>query len=114
MKEIVVDKMLVAKCGLYCGACGRYLKGKCPGCMNNTKATWCKVRSCALEHKYETCADCSIKPLDSCREFNSFMAKVFGFIFRSDRAACIQRIGAIGTEAFAKEMAEHRRQSIQR
>jgi len=32
MKEIIADEKLVAKCGLYCGACGAYLKGRCPGC----------------------------------------------------------------------------------
>ncbi len=31
MKEIVSDPKLVAYCGLYCGACKRYLQEKCPG-----------------------------------------------------------------------------------
>ena len=43
MKEIVADPKLVAYCGLYCGACGAYLRGRCPGCIENYKATWCKV-----------------------------------------------------------------------
>jgi hypothetical protein len=27
MKEIIADPQLVAHCGLYCGACGAYLRG---------------------------------------------------------------------------------------
>ena len=50
---------LVARCGLYCGACGSYLKGRCPGCRENVKATWCKVRACCGEHSYASCADCT-------------------------------------------------------
>ena len=45
-KQIVVDKKLIAKCGLYCGACNSYITGKCPGCNENVKATWCKIRNC--------------------------------------------------------------------
>jgi hypothetical protein len=40
MKEVLVNKDLVAHCGLYCGACGAYLKGRCPGCHENVKAGW--------------------------------------------------------------------------
>ena len=28
----------VAACGLYCGACRKFVKGQCPGCKANTKA----------------------------------------------------------------------------
>ena len=114
MKEIVADWNLVAKCGLYCGACKRYLKGACPGCAGNHRATWCKVRSCTTEHGFGNCADCTLKPIVSCKELNSFVAKVFGFIFRSDRRACVERIRAIGPESFAREMAELKLVSIKR
>ena len=43
MKEIVADTNLIGYCGLYCGACKRYLKDKCPGCHKNEKAAWCKT-----------------------------------------------------------------------
>lgn len=114
MKPIVADQSLTAKCGLYCGACSRYLKEKCPGCAANDKASWCKVRLCTIEHGYATCADCRVGAIDDCKMYNSFMAKVFGFIFKSDRRACIERIREIGTEAFAKEMADIRVPSIPR
>lgn len=39
MKQVVADPNLVAYCGLYCGACGAYLKERCPGCHSNAKAT---------------------------------------------------------------------------
>ena len=47
MQSITVDPELVGYCGLYCGACGKYLNGKCRGCHDNVKATWCKVWSFA-------------------------------------------------------------------
>jgi hypothetical protein len=49
-----------------------------------------------------------------CHEFNSFLAKVFGFIFRSDRQACIRLIAAKGLEPYAAEMAQQRIMSIKR
>jgi hypothetical protein len=115
MEPLKVDPKLVAYCGLYCGACGRYHKGRCPGCAENAKATWCKVRTCCQEHTYGSCADCQqyANAMD-CRKFDNFVARVFGFIFRSNRGACIARIKEIGAEAFAQEMAEQRLQSIRR
>ena len=29
-KEVKTDKELIAYCGLYCGACGKYMNDKCP------------------------------------------------------------------------------------
>jgi hypothetical protein len=46
MKTVVADAGLVGYCALYCGACGSYLKDRCPGCHENQRATWCKVREC--------------------------------------------------------------------
>ena len=114
MKEIVADQNLVAKCGLYCGACKRYLNDKCPGCAENEKASWCGVRKCTLEQGYASCADCTLKPIEECKEFNSLMARLFGFIFRSDRKASITRIKQIGPEAYAREMTAANRMSIRR
>ena len=115
MKQIVANASLVAKCGLYCGACKRYLNDKCPGCAANEKASkWCKVRTCNLENGYATCADCGIGSIDTCKLYNHFMAKVFGLIFRSDRRACIERIRAIGPAEFAEEMSAKRMVSLPR
>jgi len=115
MKEIVADKALIAYCGLYCGACRKYLKGSCPGCRENNKASWCKIRSCNLEHGYSSCADCKdfANPMD-CKKFNNFISKIFALIFKSDRAACIEKIKEAGYEGFAKYMAENKLQSVKR
>jgi hypothetical protein len=46
--------------------------------------------------------------------FNNFISKIFGFIFRSDRAACIDQIKEIGIQGHAQKMAAEKRQSIKR
>ncbi len=115
MKEIIADENLVAKCGLYCGACGKYLSGKCFGCAKNEKASWCKVRACCLANNFKTCADCTFfSDCGNCKKFNNFFSKIFQFIFRSDRRACVCRIKEIGADKFAQEMAESKLQSIKR
>ena len=115
MREIIADKNLIAFCGLYCGSCSRYLKENCPGCINNEKASWCKTRTCCLENSYKSCADCGefSNALD-CKKFNNSVSKIFGFIFRSDRPACISFIKEKGYNNFAAEMAEKKRMSIKR
>ena len=106
MKEILKDLNLVAYCGLYCGACGAFLKGRCPGCHDNKKASWCKVRSCCSGRGYKSCAECAeFRNPNDCRFFNNIISKLFGLIFRSDRAACIRQIRERGIEAHAADMA---------
>lgn len=114
MKEIINDKNLVAYCGLYCGACGSYLKGKCPGCKENAKATWCKTRTCCIENSYLSCADCNKTNIMECKKFNNFFSRFIGFILRSDRPACIRAIKRMGYEQFASEMAFKKLQSIRK
>jgi hypothetical protein len=114
-KEIVADSSLVAFCGLYCGACGAYLKGRCPGCQKNKKASWCKARACCLKLGYQTCADCKENkdPME-CKKFNNFVSKLFAFVFRSNRAACIRRIRELGVKEYAVEMASSEKVTIKR
>ena len=104
----------VAACGLYCGACRKFVKKQCPGCKSNTKAAWCKIRSCNIEQNYKSCAHCTISSIEECKMFNNFIGKVFAVLFRSDRAACIRRIQAIGYDAFAEEMHSKKQQTIKR
>jgi hypothetical protein len=109
------DPKLVAFCGLYCGACAQYKRGKCPGCAGNEKAGWCKIRACGLENGYTTCAACTqFADVHDCRKFDNVVARIFGLIFRSDRPANIARIKAVGVESYANEMAAGDRQSILR
>ncbi len=115
MKPIVADLELVAYCGLYCGACGAYLRGRCPGCHENVKASWCKVRSCCMAEQYSSCAECKdYGDTRECKMYNNWIAKIFGFIFRSDRSACIDQIRELGIEGHTKKMAEAKHQSIKR
>ncbi len=115
MNAITSNPDLVAYCGLYCGACGAYLKGRCPGCHENAKATWCAVRSCCIEHKFLSCAQCVEFPnVMDCKKFNNFMSKLFGFLFRSDRGACVAQIKQLGVAGHAENMAQTQRQSIRR
>ncbi len=115
MKEIISNPELVAYCGLYCGACKSYLKEKCPGCHENSKASWCKVRTCCMDNNYATCADCRqfTEPLD-CGKYNNFMSKIFGMVFRSDRAACIRQIREAGLQGHTDRMARQKLHSIKR
>lgn len=95
---------LVAACGLYCGNCSKYKKGKCPGCAENTKAGWCKIRTCDSKCG-QTCAGCSAhNEINDCKQFNNIFAKIFSFIFRSDRRASLLRIQEVGEKQYAKEM----------
>ena len=115
MKPIAAEAELIACCGLYCGACGAYRKGRCPGCRENQKAGWCKVRACCLENHWATCAECTKHDdVAQCRWYNNIIARLFGFIFRSNRRACVLRIKEIGRPAFADEMAEKGTPSLRR
>ena len=115
MKEVTTDTSLVAYCGLYCGACGSYLKGKCPGCAKNEKASWCKVRSCCIANAYGSCADCGQVPdIMDCKKFNNVISKFFAIVMRSNRPACIRAIKQDGREAFARDMAAKKTMTIKR
>lgn len=115
MKEITANAEMVAYCGLYCGACRSYLKDKCPGCHENSKATWCAVRTCCIDNKYLSCADCkTFDDPNACKKFNNIFSKVIGFVLRSDRHACIEQIKKLGVEGHAVRMASEKRQSIKR
>jgi hypothetical protein len=113
-KEIVADEKLVAYCGLYCGACRSYLKGTCPGCAKNTKASWCKIKECCEDHHLKSCADCKYIPLAECKKYNTTISKLIGFVLNSDRAACILRIRELNYHDFALEMTLAKRHTIRR
>ncbi|PKK88064.1 MAG: hypothetical protein CVV64_20445 [Candidatus Wallbacteria bacterium HGW-Wallbacteria-1] len=115
MKEIVSNPEQVAFCGLYCGACKAYLREKCDGCRKAGNRDWCKIRACCLDKGYTSCADCrEFENPNDCSRFNNFISKVFGFVFRSDRAACVKAIRDLGIQGFADNMAESRRQTIKK
>ncbi len=109
------DVKQIAACGLYCAACGAHRKGRCPGCAGNVKATWCKVRSCCVGKSIGSCAECAEYPEPrDCRKFHNPISRLFGFIFRSDRRACVLRLREVGPAAYAAEMAVKGAQTIRR
>jgi hypothetical protein len=114
-KTIESNPNMIAFCGLYCGACRSYLKGKCPGCAENTKATWCNVRKCCMERGIKSCADCTeyTHAMD-CKKFNNFISKIFAFVFRSDRAASIEKIKKIGYMQYSHYCADNKIQVIRK
>jgi hypothetical protein len=114
-EDIRIDPKLIARCGLYCGACGKFQRRLCPGCEQNSKANWCKLRSCCNDAGYGSCADCKLmEDPRACPKFNNLIAKVFGLIFNSDRAACIVKLKQLGPAEYAVFMASHRLQSLPR
>ena len=101
MKEMTNNSQQIAACGLYCGACKKFLNRKCPGCKENEKASWCKIRKCCQEKGLHTCAECD-KDVTECK------------IHNSDRAACIRYIRENGEDAFAEKMAKDQQMTMKR
>lgn len=113
MKNIEADQRLIAACGLYCGACRKYLVGKCRGCHGNEKASWCGIRTCVRRRGYGSCAECASDVTD-CSTYSNFIGRLFAFLLRSDRPACIRYIREHGPQAFADEMARRKCQTMKR
>jgi hypothetical protein len=64
----------------------------------------CKMKACARERGYGTCAECGdFQDLHRCRKLYNPVSRFFGFIFRTDRIANLERIREIGLEPFKVE-----------
>ena len=106
---------LISYCGLYCGECSSFKKGKCPGCAKNEKANWCKVRSCNINRGINSCADCDeFEDVMNCKKFNNFISKIFALVFNSDRHKGILYIKEFGYPSFARQMSDLKRVSMKR
>ena len=115
MKEIAKDTNLIAYCGLYCGNCRQYKKGKCPGCRENEKMTWCKIRKCCIENNYRSCAACSeFVNVNECKKFNNLIGRVVSFFFKSDRKKSIEYIRASGYDDYMVKMVEERKMAFRK
>lgn len=115
MREIKDDAELVARCGLYCGTCGAYLKEKCSGCAGDEKAGWRKAHSCSKERGYRTCAECTdFNSFEDCGKIDNFISKVISLFTHSDRPASLRRIKEIGCAAYASEMAAARSHAVRK
>ncbi len=114
MKTTPVKEInLIAACGLYCGNCGRFKKDKCPGCTTNTKASWCKIRSCCIEKEIANCSACKefVDP-GECAKYNNLISRVIGFFTATDRSLCIDFIQQNGEEKFAAMMTENNKMNL--
>ncbi len=100
------NPQLIAYCGLYCGTCAKYKKGKCPGCQKNDKASWCKIRTCNIDHSFTNCAECYDLPMADCKKLNNTIGKLFGLIFKTDRLASLRYIKDKGEQAYATKMVD--------
>lgn len=116
---------LIAFCGLYCGACSfkmAYMENDrkhidympsiydkfkndpleyCPGCRLENKCGECKIRDCAIEHKYDHCGECPDFPCE----------KITGFIndgkpHHSEAIGNLNLLNEIGEENWLKRMDE--------
>lgn len=115
MKDMLKDVNPVAFCGLYCGACRMYLRERCPGCRENMKAGWCRIRACCLDKRFNSCADCAdFNDVNDCGKFNNAISKIFALVFRSNRRACIQQIRDRGLDGHAEIMTRMKRHSLPR
>lgn len=90
----MVNKELLAPCGLYCGVCGIYIAHQennakfkerlaafynctsdemvCNGCMSDLRVKFCQdcpVRSCTAEKGYEGCHQCGDFPCQFIHDF---------------------------------------------
>lgn len=88
----------VAVCGLFCGNCGKFRRGRCEGCAVQAGFSRCRIRTCALERGFATCAEC--EEMETCGILNNFISKLFGFVFRTDRMASLRMIRGEGMERF--------------
>jgi hypothetical protein len=100
------QNVIIAHCGIVCSKCGAFLKGKCKGC-HSAKPMFknCPIKKCNLENELVTCADCQeFQDLKRCKKLNSFISKIFGLLFRSNRIGNLVRIREIGLDAYKKQV----------
>ena len=97
--------VIIAYCGLCCTNCGAFKKGRCKGCQSEKPMNRnCKMKKCAIEHNYTTCAECSdFENFKDCKKLNNLISKFFGFVVGTDRIGNLQRIKEIGIEKFKEE-----------
>ena len=113
-QDLVIDKNLIAFCGLYCGTCSKYKKGKCPGCKENIKASWCKIRTCNMDNNFENCTQCTLTKPEDCKKLNNAIGKIFELVFRTDRLASLRYINDNGGKLYAQKMCDLQQMSIKK
>lgn len=112
VRVIKNEAQLIAYCGLYCGSCRKYISGKCPSCQQLASPHWCKIRTCCIDKKFASCAECSLETPNACKTFNNPISKVFKFLFGSDREKSILFIRERGAICYAGQMSKTGQQSF--
>ncbi|MFQ5758556.1 MAG: DUF3795 domain-containing protein [Candidatus Bathyarchaeia archaeon] len=74
------------------------LFGSCPGCLGGGGDPNCKVRQCAKQKGYTTCAECN--EASTCERLQPFLKKYSG------HKETLERIREIGVASWAEEMNE--------
>jgi hypothetical protein len=68
-----------------------------------------------MERDYSSCADCrDFDDPQQCGKFNNVIARIVGFVLRSDRVACIRQIKVIGIQGHADTMTKQQQQTIRK
>ena len=98
----------IAACGLFCTNCGAFKRKKCKGCQVSPDFfNCCPVRQCCAEKGITACSDCSSfgSPRDfrECKTVNSFVAKLFALVFRSNRPVALAMLRDQGRDAYLCE-----------
>ena len=98
----------IAPCGLFCTNCRAFQRKKCQGCqVSPTFFHSCPVRRCCADKGITVCADCdsfsSPRDFRECKKVNSFIAKLFALIFRSNRPAALVMLRDQGRNAYLRE-----------
>lgn len=79
----MVDKKLIAPCGMNCGLCLHYLRAnnKCPGCSSGRKVNGrcikCAIKLCK-ERKGEYCFDCDKFPCERLERLDKRYREKYG------------------------------------
>ena len=111
-KEMNRDENLIARCGLYCGACPSFISKKCDGCRGNSAKSAivyksCKVKPCCADNGFFTCADCTIyASTKECKKYNPLLLKIASWIESCDRSKAIEMIKTKGRVEFLAFMQE--------
>ena len=99
-------EFILAYCGLVCSQCGMFIKRKCQGC-HSKKPMYknCKIKKCAQTKGHSSCAECrDFENLKECKKLHNLVSRFFGFIFRTDRIANLNRIREIGLDKFRQDI----------
>ena len=97
--------MEIAYCGIICSHCGAYKKGKCLGCASGKQRfASCPVRKCNIEKGQRNCSECkAFADFHDCKKLWNAMAKIFHYIFRSNRIGNLQQMRKLGIDKFIDE-----------